>query len=88
MKKVTFLFKKIIFAFLLLYTYNLVAVSFNLVIPINIFTIGILSILDAPGLILMVIILKFSLFYKQNMLKQLNLWYNKAVLNIPSNKKQ
>ena len=59
MKKVTYILKKIIFSFILLYTYNLIAVSFNLVIPINMFTIGILSILDAPGLILMVIILKF-----------------------------
>ena len=59
MKKVANIIKKIFFSFLLLYTYNLIAVSFNLVIPINIFTIGILSILDAPGLILMVIILKF-----------------------------
>lgn len=59
MKKVANIIKKIFFSFLLLYTYNLIAVSFNLVIPINMFTIGILSILDAPGLILMVIILKF-----------------------------
>lgn len=61
MKKVSYILKKIIFAFLLIYTYNLFAVSFNLVIPINIFTIIILSFLDAPGLILLVIILK--LFY-------------------------
>ena len=59
MKKISKILKKIIFSFLLLYTYNLVAVSFNLIIPINIFTIGILSFLDAPGLILMVVVLKF-----------------------------
>jgi len=61
MKKVSFVLKKIILSFILLYTYNLIAVSFNLIIPINIFTIIILSFLDAPGLILLVIIHK--LFY-------------------------
>ena len=61
MKNIGKLLRKIIFSFIILYTYDLIAVSFNLMIPINIFTIVILTILDAPGLILLVIILK--LFY-------------------------
>ena len=61
MKKISYILKKLIFSFILLYTYNLIAVSFNYVIPINVFTLGLLLLLDAPGLILMVIILK--LFY-------------------------
>lgn len=61
MKKLFFLIKKIILSFLILYTYNLIAVSFNMVIPMNIYSLGILTILDAPGLILLVTILK--IFY-------------------------
>lgn len=61
MNKLIKIIKKIIFSFVLLYTYNLVASSFNLIIPINIYTVGLLSILDAPGLITLVAILK--LFY-------------------------
>ena len=61
MKNIGKLLRKVIFSFIILYTYNLIAVSFNLMIPINIFTIVILTILDAPGLILLVIILK--IFY-------------------------
>ncbi len=61
MKKVVKLIKKIIFAFMLLYSYNLIAVSYNLLIPINIITVGILTILDAPGLVLLAVVLK--MFY-------------------------
>lgn len=61
MKIVTKLIKKVIFAFLLLYTYNLVATSFNLIVPINYITVGLLTFLDAPGLILLVSVLR--LFY-------------------------
>lgn len=61
MKKVIKLLRKILFSFLLLYTYNLIAVSYNLMIPINVITIGILTILDIPGLILLVMI--YKLFY-------------------------
>ena len=61
MKNIFNFVKKIIFAILLLYTYNLVASSFNLIIPINLITILIISILDFPGLFLLVLLLK--LFY-------------------------
>ncbi|MBR1385760.1 MAG: pro-sigmaK processing inhibitor BofA family protein [Bacilli bacterium] len=61
MKKISSIIKKVIFAIVLLYSYNLVAVSFNMVIPINFFTISFLTFLDAPGLVLLGLILK--LFY-------------------------
>jgi len=61
MKKVERIIRKIIFSFIFLYSYNLIAVSFNLIIPINIYTITILTVLDVPGLLLLVII--FKLFY-------------------------
>jgi pro-sigmaK processing inhibitor BofA len=58
MKKIA---KKIIFSFLLLYTYNLIAVTYSLMIPINYITVGIITLLDTPGLFLLVLI--FKLFY-------------------------
>jgi pro-sigmaK processing inhibitor BofA len=61
MKKIGIIIKKVILSFIILYTYNLIAVSFNMIIPINVFTVSILSLLDAPGLFLMVII--YKLFY-------------------------
>ncbi len=58
MKKII---KKILFSFLLLYSYNLIANTYNLMIPINFVTIGIVALLDTPGLILLVVI--FKMFY-------------------------
>lgn len=58
MKLILKIIKKIIFAMILLYTYNLVSVYFDLIIPINIVTIFILTLFDIPGLILLVLILK------------------------------
>lgn len=61
MKCIMKFIKKIIIAVLLLYTYNLIATSFGLIIPINYLTIIIVSLLDLPGLALLIVILK--LFY-------------------------
>ena len=61
MKKISLLFKKIIFAILLLYTYNLIGAQINLIIPINYITVIIVAILDLPGFALILIILK--IFY-------------------------
>lgn len=47
--------KKIIFSSFLLYGYNLIAVNFNLVVPINFFNIIIISILGVPSLIGLII---------------------------------
>ncbi len=43
--------KKILFSGFLLYGYNLFAYQFNVIIPINIITLSIVSIFGAPGLI-------------------------------------
>lgn len=51
LKKVQLVVKKIIFAFLLLYGLDLCVNSLNVVIPINIFTLGTVSFLGVPGLI-------------------------------------
>ncbi len=61
MKKVYSIIKKIILGFLILYTYNLIASSYNMIIPINYYTLLVVSLLDGPGLILLVTILK--IFY-------------------------
>lgn len=58
LKKVLTLIKKIVFSFFFLYGYNLIASPLNLFIPINIFTVGLLTLLGIPALIgLMVILL-------------------------------
>ncbi len=51
MKKVVSLLKKVIFAFLLLYGLNLCINSLNVVIPINVFTLGTVTVLGVPGLV-------------------------------------
>ena len=61
MKKIVIIIKKVLFSILLLYTYNKIAVSFNLMIPINVITIGLLTFFDIPGIILLVII--YKMFY-------------------------
>ncbi|MBQ8132044.1 MAG: pro-sigmaK processing inhibitor BofA family protein [Bacilli bacterium] len=53
------LIKRIILSCLVLYTYNLLAVSINMVIPINIFTIGTISFLGVPGFFVMIILKAF-----------------------------
>ena len=50
MKKVWRILQKIIISTFILYGYNLIATRFNLVIPINVFTVGSVSILGFPML--------------------------------------
>lgn len=61
MKKLFYIARKIILAVFLLYTYNIIAKSFGLIIPINYITVTIVSLLDLPGIALLMIVLK--LFY-------------------------
>ena len=49
--------KRIIFGFVILYGYNLIAVSFNMTIPINIFTILLIGVLGAPALVALIMLL-------------------------------
>lgn len=56
MKKVMMLVKRIIMSFFVLYGYNLIAANFNMVIPINIITIGLLTILGVPSLLALLLL--------------------------------
>ena len=54
-KKIVSLIKKVVFAFLVLYGLNLFVNSFNVMIPINVFTIGTVTFLGVPGLVSLVV---------------------------------
>lgn len=49
------LFKRVVISFGILYAYNILMQSFNLPIPINIFTISISTFLGVPGFIGLII---------------------------------
>lgn len=59
-KSIFKIIKKIIVSIFVLYGYNIVTNKFNLNIPINIYTVGIISIFDTPGF------LGLMLFYVLN----------------------
>lgn len=48
--------KRFILGGFLLYAYNLIAVTFNITVPINLFTISTVGLLDFPGLLALVVI--------------------------------
>ena len=50
-KRFGFIIKKIIFAGFLLYFYNIIFVHFNMMLPINTFSLSIVSILGPYGLL-------------------------------------
>lgn len=56
MKKVWRILQKIIISTFILYGYNLIATRFNLVIPINVFTVGSVSIFGFPMLFVLVLL--------------------------------
>ena len=49
------LIKKILFAVFLLYSFNLISVNFNIIIPINFITVLLVALLDLPGMITLLI---------------------------------
>lgn len=55
MKNILGIVKKLILSFVILYTYNLIAVNFNMVIPINIITIGLITFLGTPSLLALIL---------------------------------
>ena len=55
MKKVIDLLKKVVISGFLLYGYNLIAVNFNMIIPINIFTVLGVALLGAPALVALIL---------------------------------
>lgn len=50
--------KKIVFALVLLYSFNVISIKFGIIIPINYITICLISLLDIPAMMLLV----FSFF--------------------------
>ena len=46
--------KKIVFAVILLYSFNLIAVKFGIIVPINYITVILTTILDVPAMALLV----------------------------------
>jgi len=49
MKKLIGVIKKVVFAFLLLYGFNLLYGTFKINIPINLYTVGMTAVLGFPG---------------------------------------
>ena len=59
MNIVVCLFKRFILCSVVLYSYNLIALNFNLVIPFNAITLSIIYFLGSPGLLALIL---FKLF--------------------------
>ena len=57
MKKLFSLLKRIIFSFVILYGFNTIASNFSLVIPINIITVSLITVLGFPALFSLVLLL-------------------------------
>lgn len=57
LKKIYKLFKKIVVSAFILYSYNLISVPLNLIVPINISTVSILTIFGIPSLFALIAIL-------------------------------
>ncbi len=55
MKFILYAVKKIILSAFILYGYNLIAVNFNMIIPINILTLCLITFLGSPALIALVL---------------------------------
>ena len=60
LKKIFKIIRKVVLSFLLLYAYNVFAVSYNMIIPINYFTLGMLFLFDIPGLLSLICIFFIS----------------------------
>lgn len=57
LKKIFTILKKIVMAVFLLYGYNLLAAPLNFIIPINIITVVLVSILGVPALLSLILVL-------------------------------
>lgn len=56
-KKILSLFKSIVFSFFILYGFNTVSSNFDIVIPINIITLSLVTFLGFPALFSLVLLL-------------------------------
>jgi pro-sigmaK processing inhibitor BofA len=56
MKFIFKIIRRIIMSFCLLYTFNLITSKIGFYLPINIFTLTIVTIIDFPGILLLIIL--------------------------------
>lgn len=56
MKNVIAIMRKIVLSYIILYGYNLIAVNFNMVIPINLITVTSITLLGAPTLLALILL--------------------------------
>ena len=62
MEKILAYLKRFILGTFVLYGYNLIAANFNLVIPINLITIGLIGFLGTPAIFALIILKMFTLW--------------------------
>lgn len=55
-KKVLLLFRKILFSFFVLYGFNVIAANFDIIVPINLITVSLVSFLGFPALFSLVLL--------------------------------
>ena len=55
MKKILSIVKIIVLSAFVLYGYKLIAVNFNMIVPINYVTVGLMTFLGAPALVALVL---------------------------------
>lgn len=58
MKKIMLVIKRIVMGLCMLYTFNILVSKTGLIIPINIYSIAIVSLLDIPGILLLLLLKK------------------------------
>lgn len=59
MKKIVYVVKKVVMALCMLYTFNLIVGAVGVFIPINVISIGVVSVLGLPAIFGLFIILQF-----------------------------
>ena len=62
MDKIFVYIKRFILSAFVLYGYNIIAVNFNLVIPINFITIGLITVLGTPSILALIILKMFTMW--------------------------
>ena len=75
MKFIIKLSRRIIFSAFLLYGYNLIAVNFNLILPVNVYSIGLVSLLGIPSvfaLILFKVLILWGVLWKKQLVISLD----------------
>ncbi len=56
LKKIIIYVKRIVLGAFILYGYNVIASNFNMVVPINFVTVGMIGILGAPALVALILL--------------------------------